>query len=100
MCILELRSPLSASCFNLQLIDVFSNLKDLARNCGFVIIAESIGDFIFLSEDAFRSCFEIRQDPQKGGFVPSILISPTYVVETGNVANPSLLAWLYQGYYL
>src|SRR5882762_9846880 len=92
-------SPFSASCFNLQLIDVFTNLKDLVCNCGFAI-AESIGDIYIFSKHAFQSCFEIRQDPQNGGFVPSILISPTYVVEPENVANPSLLAWLYQVYYL
>jgi hypothetical protein len=46
--ILELRSPFSASCFNLQLIDVFTNLKDLVWNCGFAI-AKSIDDiYIFI----------------------------------------------------
>jgi hypothetical protein len=30
----------------------------------------------------------------KMGVVPPILISPTYIVEPGNVANPSPPAWL------
>ena len=64
--ILELRSPFSASCFNLQLIDVFTNLKDLVCNCGFAI-AESIGDIYIFIQARIPKLFRDSSRPSKGG---------------------------------